>query len=212
MSEILVYTAIFGGRDEIKVPKQDGFDFRVVTDDATQIDREIAVVTSLPVASDPRRSARLVKLMPQVFFPAYRRWIWIDGQVSLREGVSGKDLESIRGPLATFRHRNRNCAYQEALACTKSKLDDEEVIRRQVEGYHEEGFPQNKGLGETMVVVRDNTPEIRAFNSAWWAEVNGKSVRDQISFNYVAWKLKVQIEYMGRCTGTQWFRMGPHNS
>jgi len=211
MSEILVYTAVFGGRDVIKVPRQDGFDFRVVTDDV-EVDRGIAVVTSLPVANDPRRSARLVKLMPQMFFPSYRRWIWIDGQVVLREGVKGNDLESIRGPLATFRHRNRNCAYQEALACIIAKLDDEEVIRHQVEGYQEEGFPQNQGLGETMVVVRDNTPEIRALNSAWWAEVSTKSVRDQISFNYVAWKLKVPVEYMGRCTGTPWFRMGPHHS
>lgn len=210
MPDLLVYTAIFGGRDVVKVPKQEGFDFRYVTEDEAYVSDDAAIITSPPIANDPRRSARFFKTMPQLFFPNYKRWIWIDGNMLLREGIGGKELDEIRGPLATFRHRERNCAYEEAEICSHFNLDAESIIRPQVEGYEAEGFPRNWGLAETMVVVRDNTPEIRAFNRAWWAEVNTKSVRDQISFNYVAWKKKLHVHYIGRCTGTPWFRMGPH--
>lgn len=212
MSDLLVYTAIFGGRDVVKVPKQEGFDFRYVTEDETYVDDTAAIITSPPIANDPRRSARFFKTMPQVFFPDYKRWIWIDGNILLKDGITRKDLEDIRGPLSTFRHRDRNCAYEEAEICSHFNLDAEAVIRPQVQGYQAQGFPRNWGLGETMVIVRDNTPEVRAFNRAWWSEVSTKSVRDQISFNYVAWKRKLCVHYIGRCTKTQWFWMLPHST
>lgn len=213
MSDILVYTAIFGNRDVIKFPKLSGLDFRAVTDSEVYADKEGVIVTPPPVPNDPRRSARYFKTMPQIFFPGYRRWIWMDGSVSLRDGVDGKALLwEIEGPLATFKHREHHCAYQEAESCMTTKIDNPDVIRLQKDGYEEEGFPRNAGLGETMVVVRDNTPGIRAMNRAWWREVSTKSVRDQISFNYVAWKWKVPVHYMGVCTGTPWFNIGSHAS
>jgi hypothetical protein len=44
-------------------------------------------------------------------------------------------------------------------------------------------------LVETSVLLRRNTAAVRRFNEAWWEEVEKGSCRDQISFNYVAWKL-----------------------
>lgn len=210
MLEILVYSAIFAGRDQLQIPKIDGIDFRLITDEEKYASMPGVTVTPLPIAKDPRRSARFFKAMPQVFFPNYRRWIWIDGDVFIQDGISGKDLDGIKGPLAAFKHRERNCAYDEAEACNILKLDAEPVIRSQVEGYQAEGFPAKAGLAETGMVLRDNTPEIRAFNRAWWSEISTKSVRDQISFNYVAWKLKLEVHYIGRCTETPWFRLGAH--
>lgn len=210
MSDVLVYTAIFGKRDFVKIPKELGFDWRFVTDDEDFTDVPGAIVTPPPLAGDPRRSARLLKVLPHLFFPKYHRWIWLDGSASLRADVTAGFLQQVPGPLATFRHREKDCAYHEAADCIKNDLDYELVIRMQVEGYRKEGFPEHHGLAETQVVVRDNNPRVREFNRRWWTEVSTKSVRDQISFNYVAWKLGMPVHYMGRCTGTDWFRMGPH--
>ena len=45
------------------------------------------------------------------------------------------------------------------------------------------------GLVEAPVILRRHTAAIRALNEAWWAELVRGSRRDQLSFNYVAWKL-----------------------
>lgn len=210
MLDLLVYSAIFGGRDLVEIPKHEDFDFKLITDEEQYSAHSEVTITRLPIAGDPRRSARLLKIMPQLFFPEYRRWIWIDGNVRLREWVNAARLLGIQGPLATFSHRDRNCPYEEADICETFKIDDPTIIRPQMEGYLKEGFPRDKGLGETMVVVRDNTPEIQRFNIRWWSELSTKSVRDQLSFNYCAWKESLPVHYMGRCTGTLWFRIGPH--
>lgn len=210
MSDLLVYSAIFAGRDLMEIPPHDDFDFKLITDDEKYYCHTDVVVSPLPIPSDPRRSARFLKIMPQLFFPTYRRWIWIDGFVRLRSGTTGDHLRDIPGPLATFSHRDRNCAYQEAEICKELNLDIPLVIQGQMDRYREEGFPKEHGLGETMVLVRDNTPLIQSFNRRWWSEVSKGSMRDQLSFNYSAWKESIQPHYLGRCTGTPWFRMGPH--
>lgn len=210
MPDLLVYSAIFAGRDLVEIPKHDDFDFKLITDDEKYSCHTDVVVIPLPIPNDPRRSARFLKIMPQLFFPVYRRWIWIDGFVRLRNGTTGDGLRDIEGPLATFAHRDRNCAYQEAEICKDFNLDIPLVIQAQMDGYRQEGFPEEQGLGETMVLVRDNTPLIQSFNRRWWSEVSKKSMRDQLSFNYCAWKKSVAPVYLGRCSGTPWFRMGPH--
>ena len=89
MSDLLVYSAIFAGRDLVEIPRHDGFDFKLITDDEKFSCHTDVVVIPLPIPKDPRRSARFLKIMPQLFFPTYRRWIWIDGFVRLRAGTNG---------------------------------------------------------------------------------------------------------------------------
>jgi hypothetical protein len=35
-----------------------------------------------------------------------------------------------------------------------------------------------------------------AFGEGWWDELSKKSKRDQLSFNYVAWKQQLQFRYV----------------
>ena len=39
------------------------------------------------------------------------------------------------------------------------------------------------------MILRRHTDAIRRLNEAWWNEIVRGSRRDQLSFNYVAWKL-----------------------
>jgi hypothetical protein len=52
-----------------------------------------------------------------------------------------------------------------------------------------DGYPYNNGLVATWVLHRDNTGKNHHFCAAWWEQVKNYSIRDQLSFNYVAWKL-----------------------
>lgn len=209
--DLLVYTALFGDRDVMRPPERiDGFDWRFVTDNENCQRWDDTIVTPMPIPGDPRRSARLIKIMPHLFFPNYERWVWMDGNLRLHQGVNGDSLNKIPGPISVFNHRDRDCLYKEAWICSHFKLDDPETIEAQIAGYRQEGFPTQLGLAETGGLIRDNTSEIRAFNRRWWKEVSTKSLRDQLSFNYCAWKENLQINYIGKCTGTPWFYLEPH--
>ena len=52
------------------------------------------------------------------------------------------------------------------------------------------------GMTASGVLVRRNTKANAKFNEAWWTEVNNGSVRDQLSFGYVSWKLDFVYEQM----------------
>lgn len=55
--------------------------------------------------------------------------------------------------------------------------------------YRAEGLPEDAGLIEAPVILRRHTDAIRRLNESWWGEIVRASRRDQLSFNYVAWKL-----------------------
>ena len=212
MNDILVYTTIFGGRDVVKAPEGVGFDWKVITDQEG-LEAPGTTVTPLPIAGSPRRSSRLFKLMPQLFFPGYKRWVWIDGNITLRKDVDAAFLGALQGPLGVLKHI-RKCIYEEADICLNHKNDAAETIRAHVEGYRKEGFPINFGLAATGVLVRDNTKEIQAFNRLWWKELSTKSLRDQLSFNYCAWKLGILVNYIAQYSESgippTWFHIGNH--
>jgi hypothetical protein len=72
------------------------------------------------------------------------------------------------------------------------KKDDPEIMLNQVNKYKIEGYPVHNGLAAcTIILRRHNSPEIVKLGEDWWTEIKNNSKRDQLSFNYVAWKNKV---------------------
>ena len=54
--------------------------------------------------------------------------------------------------------------------------------------YKDKGFPANNGMVATGVMIRKHTIEVKLFCRSWWNEVFEHSKRDQLSFNFVAWR------------------------
>ena len=86
--------------------------------------------------------------------------------------------------LVFHRHPERDCVYEEALACVKREKDDPAVIARQVLRYAAEGFPRAGGLPATGVILRRHTSRIAAFDRHWAKEVEHGSRRDQLSVTH----------------------------
>lgn len=206
----VIYTAVFAGRDEIRRPPPGPYDWRCFTDIIRTVDEPDMVYTPALIPGDPTRSARLVKLMPQLFLPDYERWIWVDGSVAFKPGADLRRLLDFDGGIGTFRHRDRDCAYEEAAICRRDLLDDPETIDRQMRRYQDQGFPRSAGLAETMMVVRNNGRFFQHFNERWWREVALGSRRDQLSFNYVSWASGMSVEYLGRVDDNAWLDCLPH--
>jgi hypothetical protein len=85
---------------------------------------------------------------------------------------------------------------------------------KQVKRYEDEGYPRQNGLGTTMVLVRrHNEKDCIKLMENWWTEIKYNSKRDQLSFNYIAWKYKVKFNYIdGDSRNNKYFKRStkPH--
>ena len=159
---------------------------------------------------DDRRTARHYKTLPHRYLPDADVSIWTDANVRMRM----HPLELIKRylkdhDLVTFTHWDRNCLYPEGAFCAKIGKDTRAVLEAQMARYRQEGMPGGWGLAATRVVIRRNTERIRELDEAWWTEIEHGSLRDQVSFPYVCWKLGMRWGVLpGRCcprnTGTEY--------
>lgn len=138
---------------------------------------------------------RTVKTSPHLYLPSsYERSIYIDGNVHLCDaGSCAEDLIlsllKINKDLICFAHPTRSRAIDECMEVIKLKLETEENVNSIKELWQKMGFPDTIGLAETNVLVRYHKRIIR-FSEDWTRHI-GICRRDQISFDYLRWKHKV---------------------
>jgi hypothetical protein len=147
-------------------------------------------------ARDPNRQAKLYKVLPDLFFPDAEYSLWVDGNVSLIYPFDIHRLISLflaEADMCVAPHHTRACLYQEAAVCKVRRLDSAQVIDRQMERYRKEGFPAWHGLNQAAVILRRHSEAVKNFNQQWWQEICKGSRRDQLSFNYVLWKVGLPI-------------------
>ncbi len=220
----VVYTAIFGNKDKLIEPQYvpDDFDFICFTDQ--DFDSQVWQIRKVKGNFDnPRLSAKIFKILPHRYLPEYELSIWVDGNILIKGNINKLvDKYLSQAPLAFFDHRNlqldaRSCIYQEAEAllemAKKGKIkDDPNIIKKQVGDYRLQGYPEQNGLIVGGIILRKhNLPEVINLMEKWWEEINKYSIRDQLSFNFVAWQNNANFVYMeGDMRDNEFFRMLPH--
>ena len=66
-----------------------------------------------------------------------------------------------------------------------------------MERYIKEGYPSNNGLITSPIIFRKhNEKDCIETMEEWWTEIKHNSRRDQLSFNYVAWKTDFKFNYI----------------
>lgn len=195
----VVYTSIVGGYDALRTPRPTWPETEYVAFlDPGAPSSPPWQARPLPrVLATTRRTSRFAKIMAHTTLPGAEYSLWMDGNIiasphTTMELLIAKYLSD--ADLAVLRHPCRTCLYEEATECSLLRLDDPHRIADQVRRYRSAGFPAGAGLGESGVILRRHTREVAAFNEAWWAEIERGSVRDQISFPYVA--REMQVSYM----------------
>jgi len=91
--------------------------------------------------------------------------------------------------------------------------DDPNVMNKQIQNYAYSGYPKDNGLITAMVILRrHNEKDCIQTMEDWWTEIKYNSRRDQLSFNYVAWKNKLKFNYInGDSRDNEFFlNMGTH--
>ena len=208
MSSNVVYTSIFDKYDEIqKQNLPDGWDWQCFSEE-----------NSLPIYEDNNRNAKRFKVLPHRYLQDYEYSIFIDGNMTVRGNIDElieKYLSDAN--VAFFSHNEnnldaRNSAYDEAQTIFDlgeknikrspergilNYKDNPFVIQKQMERYRMLRYPANDGLITGMVILRrHNEKDCIETMENWWTEIKYNSKRDQLSFNYCAWKNDLKFNYM----------------
>lgn len=195
IKKTVVYTAIINNYDILKVP----LDLNPEWDYVCFTDRkEYQGVHPWKIrhvdffAGDATRTARFVKLRPDIFLAEYESSIWIDANILIKGDFLNSafaKFEKSQEVLAGIIHPLRNCVYQEFKACQELNKDESVVLDEQLEFYKEQGLPQKLGLIETNLLFRKhNFEQLIEFQKIWWQILNRYSKRDQLSIMYALWR------------------------
>jgi hypothetical protein len=195
---IVVYTAIFNDYDVLLQPQidQHNVDFVCFTDDPNTVRGvwEPRLVSEYDIS--PKLMSGKVKLLPHQHFPEYDYSVWVDGRMQIIGDIRDIIERSLdKSNMAVSSHPRRDCIYKEADACVDQNRADPNAIQSQMERYRNRGFPKNYGLSETMVLIRQHNREdvVRAMET-WWDEYRNGAERDQLSFEFAAWKCGFEYE------------------
>ncbi|KAL2894735.1 DNA-directed RNA polymerase subunit beta', partial [Bienertia sinuspersici] len=140
------------------------------------------------------------KMLPHRLFPNAQYSIWVDSKSQLRRdplGVLEALLWRSNSVLAISQHGARSSVYDEAKAVVKKNKATPEEVDVQITQYRLDGLPEDKrfngkkALSEASIIVREHTPLTNLFMCLWFNEVVRFTSRDQLSFPYVLWRLKV---------------------
>jgi TOD1/MUCI70, glycosyltransferase-like domain len=216
-SDIVVYTAITKDYDELRPPHRGWLDearFVAFLEDQAGATLGWEVQPILQCSSDPCRNAKVHKILPQLFFPDAQYSLWIDGSILITATIPLKGLIAdalAAHDMAVYRHRKRDCIYDEAAACISTGKDSADRIAQQIAKYRSEGYPAHQGLAECCVLLRRHTMDVERFNCRWYSEICNHSRRDQLSFDYVCSQMGVQyLSLPGSIANSRIFRRFPH--
>jgi hypothetical protein len=223
MSNIVVYTAIFGGVDDLLEPKfiPDNCDFVCFTD-STHFKSDVWDIRVVkPYYEQPVRNSRYYKTKPHIYLSDYEISIWIDGTFFINKDINDmidRYLSDVN--MACFSHNNtaldpHNCIYASAeyilylgnknynkntspdRSIEKSYKDNPELIKPQIEKYKEEGYPQDNGLVISGVLFRrHNETDVIKVMEDWWTEIKYHSHICQLSLPYVFWKNNFKFNWI----------------
>lgn len=200
---ICIYTCLLNCYDSLVDVTHftDQFDFICFTDDLTMKANgwTLCRMPNEVLKYSIHKQQRLVKMLPHIFLPKqYKISLYIDSNLKI---IS---LDLYRNFFQKYpldnefiyinRHPERDCLYDEAIACKVKNKDDPNTIDRQIARYRAEGFPPHFGLFENNILLRKHNDErcIRLMN-AWARELIRGSRRDQLGLTYCQWKLDLHI-------------------
>lgn len=203
-NNIVVYTAIFGDVDNLQTPrKTKGCDYVCFTDRAPVANDSGWDIRVKEPHLSSRRTARYYKILPHRYFSEYEYSIWVDGTcipIIEPQEIINSWATKCTTDIAMFKHSQRNCIYQERIACEIYKKDHPSNMDGQINRYRKEGYPEHNGLVASGIIIRRHNSEnlIKAMES-WWKELEHGSKRDQLSFNYVAYKHGLKYSIIPGC-------------
>jgi len=119
-------------------------------------------------------------------FVDWQKSIWVDASFCVAVNLDDWWNDKHRSPFSCAKHPLRNDFYNECMDCITAGRGDRLEIEKQMNEYLTAGVPRNNGIIQSGILLRDNSTEVIKLCEQWWAEMQGRSVRDQIAFARVS--------------------------
>ena len=187
MSDLTVFTTVFGRTDPLHEPRVKG-NSRFVCFTDQPIRSKNWEIVRVPTKEAPTRASRLMKALSHKSVDT--EWsLWMDANFTLLV-----DPDSLKrfGVFVNFVHADRTRITQEAKEIIRLGKAKEDATLRQLAAYHAEGFDTDENPMSVLscdgVILRRHTEAVKAVNEAWAREISRHTLRDQMSLDYVCWK------------------------
>lgn len=199
----LIYTAVFGGYDRVYPPvkPEPGVDYVIVTEDAAvQVPGWRTLRADINSFATPKAANLYHRALIHRMLPGYDASLYIDGNIRLLGPTSPlfEALKESGAALMLFAHPLRHTVSEELEAVIAAgKVADADRGRQEVESYLNNGFPDNIGLGETTIILKNHRhPKLDDAMSLWSELFQQHLSRDQLSLPYVVWKSNLDVAWI----------------
>lgn len=138
-----------------------------------------------------KREAKKPKIQPHLYLGDYDVSLYVDNTVKLKKKPSEiiSNLKTLHSEFALIRHPWRDCIYDEAEEVIALGFEEEKRVREQMDCYRGEGYAAHSGLiAGTFIFRNHHSRRVKKVCEDWWEHVLRYGARDQLSFNYVAWR------------------------
>lgn len=208
-AEITVYTCVLGNTDPLYEPTVDWPGRMICYTDQPDLTSARWELLRLPPQAAPARMARRLKALSHIYTDT--PWsLWLDACFTLQADPTRL---ARHGDWVRFRHPDNAHLAAEAAAIIRAKKAPAEQIKAQLATYQADGFTPavQREHSACGVIMRRHTPATIALNEAWDAEIQGRSLRDQMSLDYCAWKLGQPLAaWPGHHRANPYFRFHHH--
>jgi len=188
---VVVYTAIYGGKDTLKTPLCIEKNARYVcfTDDKDQRS-SLWDVRYVPGDSDnPNLNAKRFKVKAHEFFPEVNRSVWVDGSIRICGPVAALAMSEPLGetPISGFAHPRSKTVFDEAANVLRCHREDPAVLQRLLSWYKSVGYsPNGNAFLENNCLIRAHNEQRCIETMAdWWQMILKWTCRDQMTLAYV---------------------------
>lgn len=192
-SKPVVFTCLFGNYETLNeqpVAKASRVPFVCFTDRPDLAPETWTTRIVEPLALDPARESRRVKILPHLFLGDFTESIYLDATCILKktpEELLSTYLPSGSPNFVCLRHPFRDCVYDEAEEVLRADMDPEARVREQMDHYSSRHFPRHAGLiAGTFLLRRHLKKDVIRHGEAWFSHVLRYSKRDQLSFTFTA--------------------------
>ena len=151
------------------------------------------------------KNARWHKINAHKLFPTYDYSLWVDGNIVIMTADFFTRINRFIDNnihLCIPTHPVRQCIYDEAAVIKDLHIDNACTVNHEMFVLRCWRYPRNNGLNETCIMLRQhNAPPVRRMQKIWWRMVRDYSKRDQLAYNWAAWRCKLKTHPMFDTTG-----------
>lgn len=217
--KICVYTCITGSYDSLcEVQKENGIDYICFTNNADYKSESWNVIRIEDNTLSNVLLARKTKIVMNDYIKSnYDIAVWIDGASYIRGSVWDfleYQCDLNQNDMVVFKHSERDCVYDEAVAIVRFRKDTYEHISKAVEYLRRKKHVEHFGLTETTVMVRKtNSETVNKAMELWYELLLEYTHRDQMFIDYSLHTCNVNYQTLDyNVFDNEWFGWNNHRN